>query len=539
MSARSLGLAAALLGTFLGAHAEVRAQDRLDGRFQRSAVNLRSYPAPVHVEARTVAEVAPSVVKARFADRDQVGSVHDLDEPVFAGLKRNSSGEGYVWSGIIEVPGASRTRLQLRGLDPARGATMWVSREDLSQWVGFDAEAVMDGMLWTPSVSGDRIRLTVESSSAEQFWISAVARMVSDVFPSPCFYDATCFLESDMNGINDARRSIAHMLIVRADGVFSCSGGLINDQQNKDDLFLTARHCVSTAAEAASIEFVWDAVTTSCGGSASAGVRTYGASLVASTPGADATLLRVSTLPAGRWMLGWDSRTSSVANGTPLFRLSHPAEGTQWLTQIFAETVVDTTLGTCTGAPRSSFIYSRPVTGGAGPGSSGAPVMLDGGFIVGQLLGACGPDSSDACAASTNIIDGALSAAWPTFQPYLQNGSPVQPETCQADSKTLCLSGSRFSVTVAWKTPDGQTGTGNAISMTTDTGHFWFFNRENVELVVKVLDARVVNGKFWVFYGALSNVEYTLTLRDVQTGQVKSYFNPNGTFASRGDTAAF
>jgi len=25
--------------------------------------------------------------------------------------------------------------------------------------------------------------------------------------------------------------------------------------------------------------------------------------------------------------------------------------------------------------------------------------------------------------------------------------------------------------------------------------------------VIKVLDARAVNGRFWVFYGALSNVE--------------------------------
>ena len=165
--------------------------------------------------------------------------------------------------------------------------------------------------------------------------------------------------------------------------------------------------------------------------------------------------------------------------------------------------------------------------------------MLDGGYIVGQLRGGCGPDPSDACAAATNAMDGALSASWSAFQPYLQNGNPVQPETCQPDAKTLCLSSSRFAVSVAWKTPDGQTGTGNAISMTADTGHFWFFSRENVELVVKVLDARAVNGKFWVFYGALSNVEYTLTVRDLQTGQVKSYFNPNGIFASQGDTVAF
>ena len=54
-----------------------------------------------------------------------------------------------------------------------------------------------------------------------------------------------------------------------------------------------------------------------------------------------------------------------------------------------------------------------------------------------------------------------------------------------------------------------------------------------------MLDARALNGKFWVFYGALSNVEYTIRVTDTETGQVKTYTNPNGTFASVGDTDAF
>jgi hypothetical protein len=58
-------------------------------------------------------------------------------------------------------------------------------------------------------------------------------------------------------------------------------------------------------------------------------------------------------------------------------------------------------------------------------------------------------------------------------------------------------------------------------------------------VILKVLDGRALTGKFWFFYGALSNVEYTLTVTDTQTGTVKTYKNPSGQFGSVADTGAF
>jgi hypothetical protein len=113
------------------------------------------------------------------------------------------------------------------------------------------------------------------------------------------------------------------------------------------------------------------------------------------------------------------------------------------------------------------------------------------------------------------------------------------PSTCDADGRTLCLGLQRFEVSIAWRDFQGRTGVGQAVTLTSDTGYFWFFDPQNVEVVVKVLDARPINGRFWVFYGALSNVEYTLTVRDRQTGAVKTYSNPANRFGSVGDTAAF
>jgi len=54
-----------------------------------------------------------------------------------------------------------------------------------------------------------------------------------------------------------------------------------------------------------------------------------------------------------------------------------------------------------------------------------------------------------------------------------------------------------------------------------------------------VLDGRALNGHFWVFYGALSNVEFEITVTDALSGRRRTYVNPLGHFASAGDTQAF
>jgi hypothetical protein len=119
---------------------------------------------------------------------------------------------------------------------------------------------------------------------------------------------------------------------------------------------------------------------------------------------------------------------------------------------------------------------------------------------------------------------------------------------CTPNSTTLCLNANRFSVSVAWVTLSSRSGdeqgaaaagNGQAVSLTGDTGYFWFFTSNNVELVIKVVDGRAVNNYFWVFYGALSNVQYTITVTDTLTGRQKTYVNPQNQLASVADTAAF
>ena len=109
---------------------------------------------------------------------------------------------------------------------------------------------------------------------------------------------------------------------------------------------------------------------------------------------------------------------------------------------------------------------------------------------------------------------------------------------CKPSNRTLCLGGGRFEVTVDWQDFQSGSGAGRSVPLTDDTGAFWFFDDENLELVVKVLDGTALNDHHWVFYGALSNVAYTLRVRDTETGAIATYDNELGAFGSNGDTTA-
>jgi hypothetical protein len=106
---------------------------------------------------------------------------------------------------------------------------------------------------------------------------------------------------------------------------------------------------------------------------------------------------------------------------------------------------------------------------------------------------------------------------------------------CFPDGTTLCLGeGGRFEVRVAFSTEQGggHSGEGQAIPLgdrgLQDGGVFWFFNQENPEMLVKVLDACALpDPHFWVFYAATTTVGFDLTVRDTDTDVVKRYTNPD------------
>jgi hypothetical protein len=86
----------------------------------------------------------------------------------------------------------------------------------------------------------------------------------------------------------------------------------------------------------------------------------------------------------------------------------------------------------------------------------------------------------------------------------------------------------RFVVTVDYDAGPQQHGRAGAVQLSPDSGYFWFFSPQNVEVAVKVLDACDEYGTFWIFASGLTDVGVTLRVRDDLTEEVKEYRSQRG-----------
>jgi photosystem II stability/assembly factor-like uncharacterized protein len=89
----------------------------------------------------------------------------------------------------------------------------------------------------------------------------------------------------------------------------------------------------------------------------------------------------------------------------------------------------------------------------------------------------------------------------------------------------------------------GVAGTGVPVALGDRAGYFTIpeltLSSDSPEAFVKIVDGRAINGAWWVFHGALTDLEYTLTVTEEATGRVKTYFKPAGSPCGEFDTAAF
>ncbi len=118
--------------------------------------------------------------------------------------------------------------------------------------------------------------------------------------------------------------------------------------------------------------------------------------------------------------------------------------------------------------------------------------------------------------------------------------APAPPFDPPCPEGFACLNDGRFQVEIRWWNQHaGGGGYGQPLPFSDESALFWFFKPTNVEVLVKVLDGRRLNGHFWVFATGLTDLYFQVAVLDVVTGETRFYDNPAGEICGHVDTTAF
>ena len=107
---------------------------------------------------------------------------------------------------------------------------------------------------------------------------------------------------------------------------------------------------------------------------------------------------------------------------------------------------------------------------------------------------------------------------------------PNEPAgSCEFDAETLCLRAARYQVTASWRGNEGSEGAGRVVHRgTNDSGMFSFFDGDNWEVLVKVLDGCEGNGSVWVLVASSTDLGLTIRVTDTVTDTVQEYTSEPG-----------
>ncbi|HYC91291.1 MAG TPA: hypothetical protein VEO54_18870 [Thermoanaerobaculia bacterium] len=124
----------------------------------------------------------------------------------------------------------------------------------------------------------------------------------------------------------------------------------------------------------------------------------------------------------------------------------------------------------------------------------------------------------------------------------------ISQPTCTPSATEACLSNGRFRVSIAFVNQFAnppQPGSFLAKKLregaqNPDVAIFGISAPEAIEVVVRIQDARPFGlNRFDIYYGGLTDLEYTVTVTDTQRGVTKTYRNPPGTVGGGVDRTTF
>jgi lysyl endopeptidase len=347
----------------------------------------------------------------------------DLRRP---GGWRVDAGGMAVWQVELVSPGARTLDFHFARLTLPAGATLTLRGEGEGNFREITASSLSGDSFWSPYVVGERVRLELRVPRALRaravLELAEVTHGYRGLFESAqpgeksgsCNVDAAC---SQGNGWQDQMSSVGQYTFSSGGSSYVCTGSLVANTGNTTAAyFLTANHCLSTAAAAGSVVVYWNYQNPQCRapGSSASGTpiskTTFsshsqsGATLRATYAPSDMTLLELSTaVPQGAsvFFSGWNRGTAAPASARGIH---HPAGHEKRFSSDNNALTVSAYGG---GSGTTHWRVGNWESGTTEGGSSGSGLWDPSGLLIGQLHG-----GSAACGNTLSDYYGRLSVSW-------------------------------------------------------------------------------------------------------------------------------
>lgn len=241
---------------------------------------------------------------------------------------------------VVSAPGAAGLRVAYRSTGPVDGMTLRFAGSDRDEVYravpvsGASAE-------WSPVLEGSRAVIEVQLRAGQEpsefgLTLDGLSHLVvagadlgrkdiRDIGDSgSCNIDIAC-VSNPSAALLNAASATAKMVFNSGGGTYLCTGTLINSQSG-GNYFYTAAHCVSTVAEASSVNTYWFFDAVSCNSTAIPPYQllTGGADLMLSDPTMDVSLIRLrQTPPTGAVRSAWNA--SIIPTSATVIGIHHPA----------------------------------------------------------------------------------------------------------------------------------------------------------------------------------------------------------------------
>ncbi|RZJ14160.1 MAG: serine protease [Acidovorax sp.] len=349
---------------------------------------------------------------------------------------------------VKQLPGSA----QLRVYSQAKADTVFqTSGQDILQRIQRNIQAGETGVdgqtWWTPDLGSNEVTLEVElPPGTPTGTVDISVPRVSHIFENlsiptdeelqstkinesaSCQLDASCY-----ETYASQRNAVARMIFTSGANTYVCTGTLLNDSQSSGTpYFLSANHCISTQAEASTLQTDWFYRAPSCNSrtlSSTTAKRVNGATLLYASDTTDTVFLRLNdTPPAGAFFAGWDAGTQAI--GASVVGLHHPrgdllkaSFGT--LNSLSTCTTAGGTQFQCSGTTGNYYRvnWSQGTTEG---GSSGSALFKGGTHVVGTLYGGSASCTSIASPEFYGRFDVAYNAA---LKNWLASGAATAART--------------------------------------------------------------------------------------------------------------